>query len=464
MRRSESFNLDEAADRTVYPRDEPASVLNLRRRKRTVGIPSMLSYENGTLEREEKSQSMQLTDMVIDGEVIVTSAQANPRREMVLDCLEIWPDGNRKAQKVTRSYVLNLANAAEEVPPDMATSMFKDRKAARELRRALRQQIGNGLQLRDFRQIDPAFLGKPALWVRRNAIVVSLEEIRAIILHNRCFLFNESALTHWQVDLIFSRMKEGKETSDVVEGGFQQFEFSTLEGLLLALTCRLERDYNSLEKDIVSWTDSLTKVLMTPVMEGFRSRKSSLNRMLSKFQHVETVFDALLDCDEDMASMYLTDIHQNPGCNRSPLDHEEVEMLLENYLQVIDFLSSKGRVLLESIDDAESLVEMRLDALQNRLLLVDLFISAITVVFTFGSAVSGVFGMNLPLPSTVKDLPSSKYIFGGVVIGTLVIMSVILLSIFMWLAKEGIYSFKFRSAFKTHRRLKTVVRHTLHTD
>lgn len=96
----------------------------------------------------------------------------------------------------------------------------------------------------------------------------------------------------------------------------------------------------------------------------------------------------LLDCDEDMANMYLTEIHNNYGHVRNALDHESVEMLLENYLQIIDFLYSRGQLLSTSVQDAENLVEMRLDELQNRLLLVELFIDSLSLVFGVGTLVS----------------------------------------------------------------------------
>jgi hypothetical protein len=47
-----------------------------------------------------------------------------------------------------------------------------------------------GLQLRDLRVVDPSFRSVPAVLVRRGAIVVSLEHVKAIITSNTVLVFD----------------------------------------------------------------------------------------------------------------------------------------------------------------------------------------------------------------------------------------------------------------------------------
>ena len=69
------------------------------------------------------------------------------------------------------------------------------RCAAREnLRGYLRNYLRNSLQLRDIRQLDPAFAAKSALWVRHTALVFSMENVRAIIFRTKALLFQPDLL------------------------------------------------------------------------------------------------------------------------------------------------------------------------------------------------------------------------------------------------------------------------------
>uniref|UniRef100_A0A7S3EGZ8 Magnesium transporter n=1 Tax=Rhodosorus marinus TaxID=101924 RepID=A0A7S3EGZ8_9RHOD len=373
MRRSGSFYMEES---TI---EESALGIRLRRVSLHRQIHSEAIVDQGWDAEDRKTQSLEAPHDHLDLDPISSHAPGT-RREHLLECLEIFPSGDSRAQSIPRSYILGIAKESE------GSNVSRSSKGIK--KRVMRQQLGNCLQFRDFRQVDPAFLGKPAISVRRNAIVVSLLEIRAILLFNRCFLFNMDGLSKLQTDMVLTRIKDGRESADVSETGqAYDFEFCALEGLLQALTTRLEKDFNQMNDEILRWVDTLANILFTPVLEGFRASKGDLNRMLTEIEENQVVLDTLLDDDEEMASMYLTELHRNPGSMRKTIDHEEMEMLLENYVQVVDDISIRGKVLMETLHDAESLVELRLDSLQNRLLLVNLIIQSVALVVASGSMV-----------------------------------------------------------------------------
>ncbi|KAK1867917.1 hypothetical protein I4F81_010414 [Pyropia yezoensis] len=123
-----------------------------------------------------------------------------------LECLQIDLHGRMRRRQMTRSQLLSEARStlpqAVPSPKQIGDWMLAENEASAEMRafasrvgikssrKGLRNYLRNALQARDIRQVDPAFTAKPALWVRHSALVVSLDAVRALILHNKMFLFN----------------------------------------------------------------------------------------------------------------------------------------------------------------------------------------------------------------------------------------------------------------------------------
>ena len=109
------------------------------------------------------------------------------------------------------------------------------------------------------------------------------------------------------------------------------------------------------------------------------------------------ILEKVLDEDEDMANMYLTEKHTSREDARNTGDHDEVEMLLEAYMQGVDEIVNQTSLKSEEIGDTEDLVMIHLDTLRNRLLSVELALSVVSMMFGVGSMLSGIFGINLPI-------------------------------------------------------------------
>lgn len=298
-----------------------------------------------------------------------------------------------------------------------------------------RRPTGNRLTVRDMRQIDPSFTAKPAIWVREEALVVSLESVRAIILCDRMFIFDpdndkvKKSLWH-----IKKRLGPG------IEDVFLPFEFRALEGILIHACIVLEHDFTDIEPQLRSTLGDLPRRISNEQLEKLRQLEQRLNQFYSRARKVQHAIQVVLDEDEDMADMYLTEKRKNPGLDRNPMDHDEAEMLLETYLQMVDDLTSKAGLLNQAIDDSENLIEIHLDTMQNRVLLVDLIITAISTTLSFGTMMTGIFGMNLPLPDAMGNLPSSHYYFWGCLVVVFSIMGVGLTILTRWCRRQGLYA------------------------
>lgn len=305
---------------------------------------------------------------------------------------------------------------------------------------------GNRLSVRDMRQIDPAFTAKPAIWVREDAMVVSLESVRAIVLHDRMFVFDPD---NEKVRMPIRYIK--KRLLNEVEDIFLPFEFRALEGILIYTCTVLEKEFSMIEPGLRNTLFDLPNRIDSEKLEKLRHLEQRLNHYYSRARKVQAVLQSVLDEDEDMADMYLTEKRRNPDATRNPIDHDEAEMLLETYLQNVDDLTSKAGLLNTAIDDTENLVEIHLDTMQNRLLLVDLIITVIVTLLSFATMVTALFGMNIPLPVGMSQLPTSQYYFYGWVALMLLVMTVGLVVLVRWFRRQGIYQGRIH---KTARRLR----------
>lgn len=301
-----------------------------------------------------------------------------------------------------------------------------------------RGSIGNRLTFRDMRQIDPKFSSKAAIWVREEAMLVNLENIRAIILHDRLFLFDPDSeavrSSIWHIE---------KTLAQNVESNFNPFEFRALEGILIHTCLTLESDLSVIEPMLRRVLSQLPLQINNESLESLHKLEQRLKEYEARARKVQQAIQAVLDDDEDMADMYLSEKQKRPGVARHILSHNDVEMLLETYLQQVDDISSRAELLQQAIDDTENLVEMHLDAIQNRVLLMNLMTTSVTAAFSFGALLSSVLGMNVAFPGKSNHNKSTALQNFLITCGVLVCMMVLIfVGIILWCQKKGLFSGK----------------------
>jgi len=108
---------------------------------------------------------------------------------------------------------------------------------------------------------------------------------------------------------------------------------------------------------------------------------------------VRDAIDDLLEADDDLAAMYLTERANDEY--RAENDHQEVEMLLEFYHKVCDEIVQASGNLVTNIRNTEEIIKAILDANRNSLMLLDLKFSIGTLGLAAGTLFSALYGMNL---------------------------------------------------------------------
>ncbi|KAK3193067.1 hypothetical protein Dsin_024377 [Dipteronia sinensis] len=219
-----------------------------------------------------------------------------------------------------------------------------------------------GLPARDLRILDPLLSYPSTVLGRERAIVINLEHIKAIITAQEVLLLNSRDpsvvpfVDELQKRLLFhyhaTKPQEGNGADDTnwtnlydleeaqsrpstpkSSGGFSQFEdrneenkadgkqslenrdgskvlpfeFVALEACLEAACSCLENEAKTLEQEAHPALDKLTSKISTLNLERVRQIKSRLVAITGRVQKVRDELEQLLDDDDDMAEMYLTE-------------------------------------------------------------------------------------------------------------------------------------------------------------
>ena len=89
-----------------------------------------------------------------------------------------------------------------------------------------------------------------------------------------------------------------------------------------------------------------------------------------------------------------------------------LELLLENYLTEVAWISSEVEELMDEITNTEENLVLQLDIIRNRMLRFELMLSISSFVVGCGALITGAFGMNL-----LSHLEMNKHMFWTVSIG-----------------------------------------------
>ncbi|TYH33337.1 hypothetical protein ES332_D13G052500v1 [Gossypium tomentosum] len=397
-----------------------------------------------------------------------------------------------------------------------------------------------GLPGRDLRILDPLLSYPSTVLGRERAIVINLEHIKAIITAQEVLLLNSKdpsvtpfvdelqrrILLHYQANqskvfffFFFKFRWEGTidDTNCIIrttsqnllpknsqlqslseEGRGEEkqgletqegtktlpFEFVALEACLEAACGCLESETRTLEQEAHPALDRLTSKISTLNLERVRQIKSRLVAITGRVQKVRDELENLLDDDDDMAEMYLTEKQlvenssttpgeeslttsyegdvQDPdkphdhsfgatiggdthGIHASschsligkPVNVEELEMLLEAYFVQVDGTLNKLSTLREYVDDTEDYINIMLDDKQNHLLQMGVMLSTANLVIGAFIVVAGLFGMNIHIDlfdENKAGTPEFLWTISGSTAGTILLYVVAI----AWCKYEGL--------------------------
>ncbi|KAJ2477637.1 magnesium ion transporter [Coemansia sp. RSA 2131] len=262
----------------------------------------------------------------------------------------------------------------------------------------------HGLQARDLRKIDSKFVNQmPAILVRRHAILVNLLHIRALIEADRIVLF-DSIGAHSQGNLVYELQERLRSNARAGPAELAQpFEFRALEAVLISVVGSLQSD----EEVLVNLVQNLLAYLEESVDRAKLRELLQYSKRLSRFEqkvlNIRDAIEEVLEQDEDLAAMYLTQkLH---GSARARDDHEDVELMMETYLKQVEEIVNHIESVSSHVRTTEDVVNIILDSQRNSLLLLEIRLTILTVALSSGTFLTGLFGMNLV--NTLESHPTA---------------------------------------------------------
>lgn len=304
-----------------------------------------------------------------------------------------------------------------------------------------RVRLKGTLQPRDLRLLDSSFIysKEPAILVRRHSILVNLWPIKALLLHDRTLIFVPDGAD----SMLSTLLTHLRERVDVDNPDYREMEVSfvlrSLEAIFITTSLSLDTEVEGLIPKVAQRIKEVMTTSSGVTIELLRQTKYQVDEAQGKLSSIQQAFDELLANDRDMALMKLDKVYTVPdfyderNCETWEIDHEEVELLLENYAQSIDGTVAKVKNTLGEIDSAMSAIALRLDTARNKLLGVDLLVNSVTSVAAMGALFAGLFGMNLS--SGVEDAPNWFWAWFGAIVGGVPVLVVIL---FYIIYKKGL--------------------------
>ncbi|KAI9725737.1 MAG: magnesium ion transporter [Chrysothrix sp. TS-e1954] len=280
-----------------------------------------------------------------------------------------------------------------------------------------------GLLPRDLRKIDSSLL--PNILIRPSAILINLLHLRVLIKHDKVLVFDAYGSTDSYTQTLFMddleyklRAPETRTPGSSTVGAQLPYEFRAIEAILISVTNGLESEFEGVREPVVRVLRELEEDIDRDKLRHLLIYSKKLSSFEQKARLVRDAIDDLLEADDDLAAMYLTE--KAKGALRENDDHTEVEMLLENYHKVTDEIVQVSGNLVSNIRNTEEIVKAILDANRNSLMLLDLKFSIGTLGLGGGTFFAALYGMNLK-----NFIEENDFGFWGVSGGCAVVSAVV---------------------------------------
>ena len=137
------------------------------------------------------------------------------------------------------------------------------------------------------------------------------------------------------------------------QAGGLPYEFRALEAVLISVTSGLEMEFDVVREPVVRVLRELEEDIDRDKLRHLLIHSKKLGTFEQKARLVRDAIDDLLEADDDLAAMYLTERAQ--GLSREDEDHTEVEMLLESYHKVCDEIVQVSGNLVSNIRNTEEM-------------------------------------------------------------------------------------------------------------
>ncbi|KIW69718.1 hypothetical protein PV04_05578 [Phialophora macrospora] len=277
------------------------------------------------------------------------------------------------------------------------------------------------LRHRDLRDIDLRSEGVTRILVRPSTILLQFFQLCMIVQADEALLINNAAAVETHADpheddddkehdseleRAQARQRQEQfyddfelrmsapsaETADLPE---LPYELRAVEAALVAVLSSLRGDFVTARQGAEDAARSLRldsgagSIGLDRVFE----RTQALSKIEQKARLVRDTIRDVLDADDDLAGMYLSD--RLAGKPHDVSDHQEAEYMLEAYHKAADTLVEAAQAVIDVLRKKENTFRSSLAVQRNQIMFLEARIAIHTLGLAAGTLVAGLFGMNL---------------------------------------------------------------------
>jgi magnesium transporter len=254
-----------------------------------------------------------------------------------------------------------------------------------------------GLDGRDLRNVDLVSEGIPHLLVRPSVIFISMFTLRLLVRAHGVLLFLLPIEDcHVKVQDVFMtdlqrRLHPGSGSGLLAK---LPFELRVVDAALASVIATLEAEHVLIRREVQdSLQDSTREDVVYAVLRDLQDHRKRLVAIQQRASQFRSALREILENDEDMATMFLTD--RQAGRPHEVEDHLEVEYLLEAYYKNADAIAESANALLGDLERTVETIHSVLDVRRNQIMVFEAQLEICMLGFAVPTFVAGLFGMNV---------------------------------------------------------------------
>ncbi|KAJ3331066.1 magnesium ion transporter, partial [Kappamyces sp. JEL0680] len=193
-----------------------------------------------------------------------------------------------------------------------------------------------------------------------SSILLNLLSYKALIKADRTILVSHRD----EKELYTASFLE--QLSSKLKSNAGQYEFLALEVILINVVARLKEEQATLFRDINCVLDQLDVDIGQNELKGLLTSRRLIDSFDTKVQSIRSIFVSMLNNDDDLAKMYLTD--KLNGEPHKSEDHDEAELLFEHYLSLVDEIHQATQQISSNLAATQAFTNVILNSTRNRLI------------------------------------------------------------------------------------------------
>lgn len=191
--------------------------------------------------------------------------------------------------------------------------------------------------------------------MRPSAILLNLLHLKVLIKHDRVLLFDVyGSKTSYPQSAFMYDLQGRLQHKKLQQGsGGLPYELRALEAVLTSVTSEMEADFEAVREPVMHILSELEDDIDRDKLRVLLILSKRVSTFEQKAKLVRDAIEELLEADDDLAAMYLTE--KTHDVYRGTDEHTEVEMLLESYHKLTDEIVQEAGNLVSGIRNTEDM-------------------------------------------------------------------------------------------------------------